>query len=1762
MPRLRFPQPSARTPRLGLLSLSVLAALSLALLPFLLRRPDPTTTDARRATQTPTQRDAGAERERAEELLAQLPMSFEANEGQVRRGGAVKFLSRGPGYNLFLTPTEAVLSLDRAGKDVRARGGRKAGAKGGRAVVRMSLAGANPQPDVTGGGELPGKSNYFIGRDESKWRTNVANFASVDYREVYPGVDLVYYGNQRQLEYDFRVAPGADPRRIKLNFRGAERLEVEAATGDLILHVEGGGEVRQHKPVVYQETDGERRGVEARYRLAGRRSVAFEIGDYDATLPLVIDPVLTYATYFGGDKDDDARSVFVDAAGMIYLTGDTNSFEATFPIAGTPFDGTHSGGADEDVFVSKLDPTQTGASQLVYSTYLGANGDDHGLGIAVDSGGNAYVAGHTLSGNSFPALNGYRTTAAGVGEGFLTKLNSTGSALLHSTYIGGNSIDEATAVALDATGNAYVTGKTSSTDLTIQNGFQTIYHGGNSDAFLVKIDPAQTGAASLLYSTYIGGSGDEGGTGTGLNRTMYVTTDASGLAYVVLSTSSSIASFPPLETTADAFQANNAGGVDAYIVRVDTSLVGAATRTYATYFGGTGRDHGVGVAVNAGGEIHFAGDTRSTDLPVKNAFQATCDCASSEDAFLVRLDPSQPPASQLVYSTYFGGALNDEVSYGVAIGSFGGVYLMGRTSNGPSNTFPTRFPIQLRRGGIADIFVAKFFPDFAGSRSLNYSTYVGGTQGGPGNNGSEESLRAGNPLAVGKGGDAYAAFTTVSTDFPVKNPLQGSFNGGANGTDGALVRVALGPGTTFAVTTNADTNDGACDPSGTGDGCTLREAINAANANAGTDTITFEIPAEGVQTITVNSSGLGQLPAITQPVVVYGYSQPGSAPNTISLPSTGGAGGNDAVPLIRINGSLQSGHLFTLNGGGTTLRGLILNDTAGGNAVQIQTAGNNVVEGCFIGTNADGTAAAPNALRGVHVTGTSGNVIGGTAPETFNVISGNGDAGVLLTGGASVNVVRGNQIGTDAAGTAALANTTVGVVVNSSSFNQITHNHISGNASHGVEITGATAANNTVQLNRIGLNAAANAAVTNGGDGVFIHNGAFNTLVGGINFENNISGNTGAGVRMSDTGTSGNAVDSNTIGLFFDPVLVSFIPIPNAVGVSISAQASSNRVGGTPFDGLGGNLIGFNTGHGVEILGLASGNFVIGNNIGVNSGGLVVGNGGDGVHISSANNNRVGGATAALGNRVANNANGVVVVGTSAGNSILSNAFFNNAGLNIDLNADGATANDTDDPDAGPNNFQNHPVLTSATAFGGRLTLSGTLNSTPSTTFTVQFFTNDNGTLLHTGLVATDAGGDATFSFAATPPPSLSPGVGISATATDPANNTSELSVASTLSTVAACGPPNFNAPLNLASVATDPLSVATGDFTGDGRLDIVTANEASDNITLFAANSGGGFNAGVNFPVGDAPRALVAADLNNDGKLDVATTNRGSGDVTVLLGDGAGGFPSVTNYPFLSFTTAIAAADFSGDGFPELLVADDSDNGVGLLLNDGAGGFTDTPVGIATGNDPSSIATGDLNDDGKTDLATADTADDTVSVSFGDGALGFTPAITLNAGDAPTGVVIVELTGDGFPDIVAANSIGNTVTVFLNDGAGNFNAPTSYAAGNAPRALAAGDFNGDGFADIATANRGEDKAAVLLGVGDGTLTVPAVLFGTADEPVAIAVGDFNSDGKPDLATANTGTDDVSVLVNSCVAPIPPTFDLKISDFRLSGPGGANDEFI
>jgi hypothetical protein len=417
-------------------------------------------------------------------------MSFEANQGQV--DPEVRFIARGPGYSLYLTPAEVVLSLRAvAPSDAETLS---------TTVVRMRLADAAPTPVLSGIDRLPGTSNYFIGNDPARWQSAIPNYAKVKYTDIYPGIDLVYYGKQQQLEFDFIVAPGADPRRIVLEFEGTTTMALDA-DGNLVLATNA-GTVVQRKPLIYQDIDGIRHTIDCHYRVDGKQQVRVEIAHYDATRPLVIDPVLVYSTYLGGGFAQ-GKGIATDRDGNVYVTGQTIS--SPFPTTPGAYQVAFGGGGD--AFVTKLNST---VAAVIYSTYLGGTGGDFGEAIAVDAGGNAYVTGSTHGG--FPTTPGaYQVTYSGGGaDGFVTKLNATGTAFVYSTYLGGTGGDGAFGIGVDVSGNAYVTGVTTGGFPTTADAFQVTYAGGPNSAFVAKLNASGT---SVLYATYLGGATQGAGMG-------------------------------------------------------------------------------------------------------------------------------------------------------------------------------------------------------------------------------------------------------------------------------------------------------------------------------------------------------------------------------------------------------------------------------------------------------------------------------------------------------------------------------------------------------------------------------------------------------------------------------------------------------------------------------------------------------------------------------------------------------------------------------------------------------------------------------------------------------------------------------------------------------------------------------------------------------------------------------------------------------------------------------------------------------------------------------------------------------------------------------------------------------------------------------------------------------------------------------------------------------------------------------------------------
>ncbi|MBS1808649.1 MAG: SBBP repeat-containing protein [Acidobacteria bacterium] len=768
--------------------------------------------------------------------IQQRPLQFEPNEGQAAT--PVKFLARGEGYQLFLTSTEALLGLRKSdcGKQTESTNH-----PCDPALVALQLVGANPSPVVQEQEELLGKSHYFQGNDPKAWRTNVPTYKKVKYEQVYEGIDWIHYGKQQQLEYDFVVAPGADPHKIKMRFAGTEMVTL-ADSGDLVLTVNG-HELRQQKPILYQEQEGQRCEIAGHYVLDADGVVSFAVGAYDPTQPLVIDPVLTYASYLGSSSQDVATSIALDSFGNIYLTGFTTSSD--FPTQ-NPLQPNIGSGGQNDAFVVKM---KGDGSSLIYSTFLGGNKNDLGNSIAVDTAGAAYITGQTESSN-FPLANALQSTWQGKWDAFVAKLAPGGSALMYSTYLGGNEDDQGNSIAVDTAGNAVFTGQTRSSNFPTFNALQPTYGGGNiftGDAFVTKINANGSG---LIFSTFLGGSdGDEGGNG--------ITVDQAGNIYVVGATAS--ANFPTVNALQPTIGGGNCGGTqpapcsDNFLAKLPPN---GANLISSTFLGGSSSERGQAVALDPAGNVYITGSTASTNYPIVKAFQTTL--KGDLNAFLTKLNNQ---ANTILYSTYLGGKAQDWGT-AIAVDATGRAAITGQTS---SPDYPLKAPVKPAIGTMScgsylcgDAFVTTVDTNEAVNNSLTFSTYLGGS-----------NHDRGYGIAMGAAGGIYVTGITLANDFPTVNAYQSNFRG----TNEAFLAI-LGDPCVYGVTVQGQTfaNSGGnsratvtaandCSWTATSDASWI--FITSGNSGRGNGTIEFSVAA--------NPSGAnrsGQLMIAGQPYTV------------------------------------------------------------------------------------------------------------------------------------------------------------------------------------------------------------------------------------------------------------------------------------------------------------------------------------------------------------------------------------------------------------------------------------------------------------------------------------------------------------------------------------------------------------------------------------------------------------------------------------------------------------------------------------------------------------------------------------------------------------------------------------------------------------------------------------------------------------------------------------------------------------------------------
>ncbi|MBV9744534.1 MAG: SBBP repeat-containing protein [Acidobacteriia bacterium] len=572
--------------------------------------------------------------------------------------------------------------------------------------MEISLLRGSPAPLVEPLDRLPARTDYYIGR-RTDWLTGVAQYAKIAYRSVYPGIDVVYYGNQSRLEYDFVLRPGADARRIRLQFRGADHVSLNS-DGDLVVE-SGGAQFIQQKPVLYQEDalTFERHPIEGRYRLLPGSVVALDVSSYDRSQPLVIDPVVTYASFLGGSATDQINAVTTDGNGYIYVAGysDSNDLQPTY----NGVKGANAG--DNDAFIAIFDPKAFGGPSLRYLTYLGGSNNDAATAITVDSGGNLYITGTTssmdfpLPGNSVQTSLALSTSETVFNPNIFVSVISQSNGLVYSTYFGGTGGDFPYGIGLDAKGNIYVGGTTQSTDLPVTpNAYAAVLWGG-SDVFVLELN---INATSPLYASYIGGEDRDDGRGFAVR--------SDGKVYIAASTLSTL--FP---IAGRAYQNSPSGIENLVVVVMDLTQSGNLSLVYSSYLGGSNIEEVRQLALDASGNVLITGWTLSSDFPVtSNAMQLKY--GGSGNAFVTRVNPSAPPSGFIQYSTFLGGSGGD-VGYGITSDSAGNYYVAGYTL---SSDFPvTRDAAQNQLSGGIEAFLVKFNPAVAGRGALEYGTYFG-----------------------------------------------------------------------------------------------------------------------------------------------------------------------------------------------------------------------------------------------------------------------------------------------------------------------------------------------------------------------------------------------------------------------------------------------------------------------------------------------------------------------------------------------------------------------------------------------------------------------------------------------------------------------------------------------------------------------------------------------------------------------------------------------------------------------------------------------------------------------------------------------------------------------------------------------------------------------------------------------------------------------------------------------------------------------------
>ncbi len=818
-----------------------------------------------------------AKRPLVQQRTASIPLFFEANRGQT--DPRVRFLSRSTGYTLFLTPSE--ITLIEGG--TMARGWQRVAPAEDistpRAVIRMKLVGGRPSPVMTGVDELPGKVNYLVGNDPKAWHTGVPLYSQVRAEQVYPGVDLVFHGDDRQLEYDLVVSPGTDPNRIAFLITGAKRMELDHA-GDLVLHTDR-SQIRMHKPLIYQPVGAARRPVDGAFALTASGKVSFQLGTYDRTQPLVIDPRIKYATFLGGAGSDSGGGIVLDTttnpnAPKMYIPGSTNAI-TTFPEKSTLI-GSSPGGTHY-VYLAKVDPLLTGAASLDYLTFIGGNVSFAGT-TGCDTGPSGFALDTSLGATSVqPVIVGATncrnypvtttTHTGGANDIFVTRLMPSGAKIDLSIFFGGNGQEPAGgSESLDSSGNIILAGYTTSTNLPATVGAYATKRNngatGYEDCFVAKLNRSYV----VQYLTYLNvGAGSVSADASALDCAAFQ--DASGQILAGGGTVSSTAFVAA--GGANGFQTTFTGVGDTFLTKLDPTRSGTKQLTYASYFGGGGVTVPGGAAILGTGIVAFAGNTTSgttvnpPNIPLKNAYLKTNLASSSSDkgiGFFAVVDTTKIGAASLICSSYYGGSGGDDkvqaIAYDPAAGST--TYRLVMAGQTTSLNFPLKNPFQSTRTGVQNGWVSVVNAPTLSTgpaATVAFSTYIGGNLATFGPSSTNEAVQG---VAVDKAHTIYAHGRTLSDSFfghtspaTVVNGFQTKCSScsptHASPADDAVIFVIPNP-TGVATTTTVTSS---LNPSAFGKAVTFTATVKSTTTGTPTGTVTFKDGTAALGTVTLST---------------------------------------------------------------------------------------------------------------------------------------------------------------------------------------------------------------------------------------------------------------------------------------------------------------------------------------------------------------------------------------------------------------------------------------------------------------------------------------------------------------------------------------------------------------------------------------------------------------------------------------------------------------------------------------------------------------------------------------------------------------------------------------------------------------------------------------------------------------------------------------------------------------------------------------------